>query len=165
MGLLREFAVQRVVDVRSIPHSAHNPQFDTHALRRSLPEAGINYVHMTGLGGFRRPDPASVNIGWRNESFRAFADYMQTEEFAAALDQLIVLARAESVAIMCAEAVPWRCHRSLIADALLVRGLEVVHIHGHGTAKPHRLTPFARVEGATITYPAPADGAGGEAEA
>ena len=124
-------------------------------MERSLPAHGIAYLHMPELGGRRKPKPDSTNIGWRNVSFRGYADYMQTDEFWTAIDRLIDLARQRQLAIMCAEAVPWRCHRSLVADALTVRGVEVRHITGAGEPSPHRLTPFARVEGGRISYPAP----------
>jgi uncharacterized protein (DUF488 family) len=157
IALLAALVVETVVDVRSVPHSAHNPQFDIVALQRSLRENDICYVHLVELGGFRHVSPDSPNGGWRNARFRGYADYMQTAEFTAAMDHLVDEAGAASIAIMCAEAVPWRCHRSLIADALLVRGIDVVDIIGPGPVKPHRLTPFAKVEGGTITYPAEAD--------
>jgi len=124
-------------------------------MQRSLPARGIAYLHMPELGGLRKPKPDSTNTGWRNVSFRGYADYMQTDEFWTAIDRLIDLARQRRLAIMCAEAVPWRCHRSLVADALTVRGVEVKHITGAGEPSPHRLTPFARVEGGRISYPAP----------
>jgi uncharacterized protein (DUF488 family) len=155
VALLCEYGIALVADVRSVPHSAHNPQFDIVALQQSLPDSGIRYLHFTGLGGFRHTSPDSPNTGWRNESFRAYADYMQTEAFAESLRALIVEALAAPTAIMCAEAVPWRCHRSLIADALVVRGIDVVDIIGRSSARRHALTPFAKVEGDVITYPAP----------
>jgi len=124
-------------------------------MQRSLPARGIDYLHMPELGGLRKPKPDSTNTGWRNVSFRGYADYMQTDEFWTAIDRLIALARQRRLAIMCAEVVPWRCHRSLVADALTVRGVEVKHITGAGEPSPHRLTPFARVEDGRITYPAP----------
>jgi len=125
------------------------------SLAKELPAEGIDYVHVPALGGFRRRAAAlSVNAGWRNESFRAFADYMQGEEFAAGIESLLERARAQRTAVMCSEAVPWRCHRSLIADALVVRGVRVTHLLGAGRGQPHALTPFARVVGTSITYPA-----------
>ena len=124
-------------------------------MQRSLAARGVAYLHMPELGGLRKPKPDSINTGWRNVSFRGYADYMQTDEFWTAIDRLIDLARQRRLAIMCAEAVPWRCHRSLVADALTVRGVEVKHITGAGERSPHRLTPFARVEGGRISYPAP----------
>jgi len=120
-----------------------------------LPAAGINYRHLPGLGGLRRPAPDSVNTGWRNASFRGYADYMQTREFAESLAELIGMAAKDVTAVMCAEAVPWRCHRSLIGDALVVRGVQVIDIISGASARPHRLTTFARVSGLDITYPVP----------
>lgn len=131
------------------------PHFAKAALERTLPQHGIGYQHMPELGGLRKPLRDSVNRGWRNESFRGYADYMQTADFWRALDELIALAASRRVAVMCAEAVPWRCHRSLIADALVVRGVEVRHITGRLESREHQLTPFARVEDGRITYPAP----------
>lgn len=151
--LLRAHGVKRVVDVRTVPRSRRNPQFDKDALPRSLRVAGIGYTHMGALGGLRKARPDSVNTGWRNASFRGYADYMQTPEFARALEELIALAREERVAVMCAEAVPWRCHRSLIADALLVRGIAAEDIASPTRRTPHKLTSFAKVSGTEITYP------------
>ena len=152
-ALLRENGVTQLVDVRTVPRSRHNPQDNAEALPVPLAAAGIDYRPMPELGGLRRPRKDSVNLGWRNESFRGYADYMQTPGFVAALEGLMALAEAQSCAVMCAEAVPWRCHRSLIADALSVRGMEVLHILGQGKLQPHKLTPFAEVDGFTITYP------------
>ena len=153
LGLLQAHGVQKVVDVRKIPRSRRNPQFSTETLSAALRAAKIGYFHMPGLGGLRRALPDSINGGWRNASFRGYADYMQTPEFAAALAQLIDEAQASQTVVMCAEAVPWRCHRSLIADALIVRGIPVLHIMTANSAQPHSLTEFARVEGHSITYP------------
>jgi uncharacterized protein (DUF488 family) len=151
--LLREFGVTRVADVRSIPRSRHNPQFDISVLPDWLSDAGIEYEHMPGLGGFRHTTPDSPNLGWHNDAFRGYADYMQTPEFAIAIEYLVRQARLSVVAVMCAEAVPWRCHRSLIGDALVVRGITVNDIIGPGSARPHRLTAFAEVDGERLTYP------------
>jgi uncharacterized protein (DUF488 family) len=151
--LLRAQGVQRLVDVRTIPRSKRNPQFNRDILPKTLHGAGVHYTHLGALGGLRHPAKDSVNLGWRNASFRGFADYMQTPEFEAGLGELMGLAREEQVAIMCAEAVPWRCHRSLIADALVVRGIGVCHLMSLTRAEPHHLTPFARVEDQRITYP------------
>jgi uncharacterized protein (DUF488 family) len=153
LHLLEAHGVKHLVDVRTIPRSRYNPQFNDGALAVSLPSAGIAYTNMKALGGLRHPRPDSRNTGWRNLSFRGYADYMQTPEFAAALDTLIQIALAEPAAIMCAEAVPWRCHRSLIADALTVRTCAVAHIMGEGPPQPHSLTSFAKVSGSRITYP------------
>jgi len=154
VGLLQGHGVRTLVDVRTIPRSRHNPQFNSDALAATLAAADIGYVHMPGLGGLRRPKPDSINAGWRNLSFRGYADYMQTPAFAAAIDELIGIAGSQPTAIMCAEAVPWRCHRSLVADALLVRGVPTAEIVSATRATPHALTPFARVAGGAITYPA-----------
>lgn len=154
VALLDGHGVRKLLDVRTIPRSRHNPQFNADALAATLAAAGIGYVHMPSLGGLRRPKPDSVNAGWRNVSFRGYADYMQTPAFAAAIDELIAIGRAQPAALMCAEAVPWRCHRSLIADALLVRGVPALEIVSATRATPHALTPFARVAGTAITYPA-----------
>jgi uncharacterized protein (DUF488 family) len=150
--MLKAHDIEDLVDIRTVPRSRHNPQFNRETLPASLAAAGIGYRHLPGLGGLRRPRTDSVNTGWRNASFRGYADYMQTREFEAALEQLIDLARAKRVAIMCAEAVEWRCHRSLVADALAVRGIPVEHIQSAKRAKPHRMTPFAKVSGARIVY-------------
>jgi uncharacterized protein (DUF488 family) len=153
IGLLRAHGVTRVADVRTVPRSAHNPQFNKTSLPRSLKKAGIGYLHMPGLGGLRHARRDSLNSGWRNASFRGYADYMQTPEFEKNLEELILLAREDRLALMCAEAVPWRCHRSLIADALLVRGIQAEDIMSPTRASAHKLTPFAKVEGTAITYP------------
>ena len=154
IALLREHRIDEVVDVRTVPKSRHNPQFGGEALAASLHAEGLGYRYMAGLGGLRHSPKDSINRGWRNSSFRGYADYMQSEEFAQNIDVLMDVARAQRVTVMCAEAVPWRCHRSLIGDALLVRGVAVEDIIGPGLARPHRLTAFAHVEGLRITYPA-----------
>jgi uncharacterized protein (DUF488 family) len=153
LKLLRTQDIERVIDVRSIPRSMHNPQFNRETLSAKLRSARISYVHLKKLGGLRRTHPDSPNMGWRNASFRGFADYMQTPEFAAGLQRLIKLGKQKRSVIMCAEAVPWRCHRSLIADALTVRGIRVADIIGSGSPKDHKLSSFARVQGKRITYP------------
>lgn len=151
--ILQSHGVKRILDVRTIAKSRHNPQFGADELEPSLAKQGIGYRRLEELGGLRRTDPHSINGGWRNASFRGFADYMQTPDFTAGIDVLIGLARREPVAIMCAEAVPWRCHRSLIGDALLVRGIQVLDIMSEKDAKPHALTRFAHVDGVRVTYP------------
>jgi uncharacterized protein (DUF488 family) len=151
--ILRSHGVKQLLDIRTIPKSCHNPQFNSDALAAELRGADISYVHLKELGGLRHARTDSKNLGWRNASFRGFADYMQTPGFSAALDRAIRLAELLPSALMCAEAVPWRCHRLLVADALLVRGIRVEHITSASAAKPHSLTPFARVRGAEITYP------------
>ncbi len=153
VNLLREYDVQKIVDVRTIPRSTHNPQFDREELQNSLQVAGIAYVHMAGLGGLRHSVRDSPNTGWRNLSFRGYADHMQTEEFAESLEELKKMAKKVRVAIMCAEAVPWRCHRSLIADALYVQGFEVEHIISSTSLQTHEINAFAKVDGMRITYP------------
>ena len=158
IGLLQTHAATCIVDVRTVPRSRHNPQFNKDSLPQSLKEFGLGYVHMPGLGGLRHTKGDSPNLGWRNASFRGFADYMQTPEFVESLEELIRLAGQEQLVLMCAEAVPWRCHRSLIEDALLVRGIHCEDILGTARRTVHTLTPFAKVEGTTITYPAEAPG-------
>jgi len=153
LELLKAHDVRRLVDVRTVPCSRHNPQFNKESLPESLAAVGIKYVHMPGLGGLRHPRRDSPNTGWRNTGFRGFADYMQTPEFEKNLEELLDLARRQRLAIMCAEAVPWRCHRSLIANALAVRGIQVEHIASATRRNQHALTPWARVEGLRITYP------------
>jgi uncharacterized protein (DUF488 family) len=152
--LLQAHAVSRVVDVRTVPRSWHNPQFNKSSLPGSLKKVGLGYVHMPGLGGLRHAKRNSLNVGWRNASFRGYADYMQTPEFKQSLEELIRLANQDRIALMCAEAVPWRCHRSLIADALLVRGIRTEDIMSATRRTVHTLTSFAKVRGTTITYPA-----------
>jgi uncharacterized protein (DUF488 family) len=151
--LLKSNGVKRLVDVRSVPRSRHNPQFNRATLSPALHSARLHYKYMPGLGGFRHPRPDSINTGWRNASFRGYADYMQTPQFEESLLDLIELAKQEQTAIMCAEAVPWRCHRSLIADALLARGITVREITGVDRTKLHTLTPWARLSGTHVTYP------------
>ena len=153
IAMLQGHGIQRLVDVRTMPRSRHNPQFNTDTLPAGLAAVGIAYTHMAGLGGLRPQRKNSINLGWRNASFRAYADYMQTEEFAENIQQAIAMGSEDRIALMCAEAVPWRCHRSLVADALLVRGIEVEEIVTLTKSEPHKLTPFARVEGTRITYP------------
>jgi uncharacterized protein (DUF488 family) len=160
-GLLRAHTVAKVVDVRAVPSSRRHPHFDRESLSTSLGELGLGYGHLPGLGGRRRPRPDSINTAWQNASFRGYADYMQTTEFARNLEALLAEAAATRVAIMCAEAVPWRCHRSLLADALLARGVAVEHILGRGPARPHTLTPWARVAGGHVTYPSLLAASGG----
>ncbi len=145
LGIIQAHGIEQVVDVRRMPRSRTNPQFNQDELSRSLAEAGIGYHHLEALGGLRRARPDSPNTGWRNASFRGYADYMLTDTFRRALDELIALAAARCTAIMCAEAVPWRCHRSLIADALVAQGLRVYDLIGT-TCRPHALSPMARLQ-------------------
>jgi uncharacterized protein (DUF488 family) len=151
--LLKHYEITRLIDVRTIPQSRHNPQFNKETLGEFLHNRRISYRHMKELGGLRKARADSPNMGWQNASFRGYADYMQTPAFAAALETLIELANEKSTTIMCAEAVPWRCHRSLIGDALVVRGIEVRDIISLTSAKPHTLTAMAKVDGTAISYP------------
>jgi uncharacterized protein (DUF488 family) len=160
IAILAAHRVGALADVRLIPRSRRYPHFNDEALAVSLPRAGIDYVPFKSLGGRRRPAKDSINTAWRNDSFRGYADFMQTESFARALDELMRHALSKCTAIMCAEAVPWRCHRSLIADALLARKWEVIDIYDQNKAQPHKLTPFARVQGTRVTYPDESDDAG-----
>ena len=153
INLLKANNVAKVVDIRTIPRSRHNPQFNKATLPISLNLVGIGYLHMRGLGGLRHPVKDSLNSGWQNASFRGFADYMQTVEFRENIQELIELAKKEQIILMCAEAVPWRCHRSLIADALLIRGVKVEHVLGTTHRRPHIITPWAKVTGLNILYP------------
>ena len=153
IALLTTHRVTRVVDVRTVPRSRHNPQFNKTSLPKSLERAGIGYVHLSGLGGLRHASPDSINLGWRNASFRGYADYMQTQDFENNLQELIRLAELDRIALMCAEAVPWRCHRSLIADALLAHRIRTEHIMSPTRLEVHTLTPFARINGTKVSYP------------
>jgi len=156
LDILQDFGIERLIDIRTLPGSRHTPQFNQENLARALPLAGIEYVHLKTLGGLRKPNRGdSKNAGWRNESFRGYADYMQTPEFARALDQLIRLLLEKRTVYACTEAVFWRCHRALVSDALQIRGYRPGHIFSPGDCRPHRLTPFARVEALQITYPEP----------
>jgi uncharacterized protein (DUF488 family) len=153
IALLQTYGIERLVDIRAISRSHHNPQFNEDTLTTSLKAQHLKYLHVQALGGLRHPRKDSPNTGWRNKSFRGYADYMQTATFRDALETLIHMSRQKRVAIMCAEAVPWRCHRSLVADALNVRGIPVVEILSDSSYRMHKLTPFAKVEGTQITYP------------
>jgi len=153
IGMLKAHGIERLIDVRTIPRSRYNPQYNREELERSMLEAGIGYKHVKALGGLRHPRKDSLNLGWRNESFRGYADYMQTPEFESALTELVEAAAREKVVILCAEAVPWRCHRSLIADALTARGYPVEHILSGTKSEPHTMTSFAKVDGTSVTYP------------
>jgi uncharacterized protein (DUF488 family) len=154
IALLRAHDIELVVDVRTVPRSRRNPQFNRETLPHSLQAAGIEYEHVAALGGFRRPDRDSANAGWRNASFRGYADYMQTAAFATAIETLAERSERQRLVVMCAEAVPWRCHRSLIADALVARGIRVEEIVGTNRTQQHAMTSFAHVEGSRVTYPA-----------
>ncbi len=157
IAILEAHRIRQLVDIRTIPRSRTNPQFNREVLPLSLDAGGILYKHMPGLGGLRKARPDSINTGWRNASFRGYADYRQTPEFEESLNDLIAAGMTQPTAIMCAEAVHWRCHRSLVADALVVRGLAVQHIQNAGAAKPHSITPFAQVAGSRIIYPKEGD--------
>jgi len=153
IDLLKIHTVEKIIDVRTVPRSRHNPQFNLDTLPEKLKSARIGYKHMSGLGGLRHAQRNSPNMGRRNSSFRGFADYMLTGEFEKNLEELIGFASRKRICLMCAEAVPWRCHRSLIADALCVRGIAVGHITSKSQPQLHKLTPFARVDGTRISYP------------
>src|SRR5215467_7420450 len=156
IDLLRAHQIAILADIRTIPGSRRNPQFNREELSEALQRAGIKYAHLPRLGGLRKSIGArSPNQAWRNASFRGYADYMQTDEFEEGLGELLKLASRGPMAMMCAEAVPWRCHRSLVSDALLARGISVQHITGRGQASPHQMTPFASVRAGKITYPLP----------
>jgi uncharacterized protein (DUF488 family) len=154
LALLREPEIDLLVDVRHYPSSARAPWANQAGLVSNLQEAGLSYEHLVDLGGYRKPRPDSRNTGWRNAGFRGYADYMETDPFRTALDRLIALAKERRTAIMCAEAVPWRCHRGVLSDALLVRGVRVIHILPPRTTQEHALAPFAMVRGGRVTYPA-----------
>lgn len=160
IGMLHAHGIEKLIDVRTVPRSRKNPQFNRDTLPAALRAAGIDYTHMAGLGGLRHARPDSINTGWRNASFRGYADYMQTPEFAQGVARLVEIAARKRTAIMCAEAVPWRCHRSLIADALVVRGIAVEHILSGERTMPHTLTGFAVVENERIRYPGPDQASG-----
>lgn len=153
IAMLKAHEVRQLVDVRTIPKSRRHPHFNSDALDVALAEQGIAYTHMPGLGGLRHPKKDSINSGWRNDSFRGYADYMQAPAFEENLRELIRIAAERPTVIMCAEAVPWRCHRSLIADALTARGTAVEHIMSATKRNPHSMTPFAKVENGRVTYP------------
>ncbi len=157
LDILRTWRIDVLADVRTVARSRHNPHFNEDQLSVAVAAEGMTYERMKELGGWRRPLALSVNGGWRLASFRGYADYMQTAEFASALDDLVARSTGHILAYMCAEAVPWRCHRSLIGDALVVRGIDVRDITSLTSAKAHRLTPFARVDGALLTYPPPVE--------
>lgn len=154
LEILKHYNINEVVDIRTIPKSRHNPQYNEHELAHFLRNHHIGYRHQKNLGGLRHAHADSINTAWHNASFRGFADYMQTEEFKDGIEKLIDTAKEKTVVIMCSEAVPWRCHRSLVGDALLVRGIEVIDIYNITSSKSHILTPWASVNGINITYPA-----------
>lgn len=153
LSMLSSNGIDLVADIRTIPRSRHNPQFNQKRLKSYLARHGIGYVHIQALGGLRHAKKDSLNLWWRNASFRGFADYMQTKDFRAGLQELLELSKKHSVVIMCAEALPWRCHRSLVSDALIVKKVKVYDIMGKTSVKEHRLTPSARLKGKIVTYP------------
>lgn len=153
IAVLKAYGIETLVDIRTIPRSRRNPQYSQETLPKSLAAAHITYIHMPALGGLRHPRKDSPNKGWRNENFRGYADYMQTDAFRDAIAKLIELSARYRLALMCAEAVPWRCHRSLVADALCVRNVPVIDILNEAKFSAHKLTPFAHVVGTDITYP------------
>ncbi len=151
--LLKAYSVNLLVDVRTVPRSRHNPQFNKETLPTSLKQNGIRYIHMPEIGGLRHPKRDSINLAWKNSGFRGYADYMQTQEFTDNLLKIVALARENCLALMCAEALPWRCHRNLLSDALVVQHIKVEHIISKDSTIDHQLTEFAYVEGTKITYP------------
>jgi uncharacterized protein (DUF488 family) len=153
LDTLEAHQIRQVADIRTIPKSRRNPQFNSDELRKALASRGIDYVPLPALGGLRHPRKNSVNTGWRNSSFRGYADYMQTAEFERGLEELIELSKDQRTVIMCAEALPWRCHRSLVADALSARGIAVEHIMSKGSRRPHAYTSFAKTQDGKVTYP------------
>ncbi|MGC3975983.1 MAG: DUF488 domain-containing protein [Nitrospira sp.] len=157
LGILHIHGIQRLIDIRRYAGSRRYPHFHSDALAQSCPPAGLWYEAMPALGGRRTARSDSPNGGWKNASFRGYADYMQTEQFDKALEELMAQGENGRTAVMCAEAVPWRCHRSLVADALVARGWEVIHILGPGQGKPHQLTTFAMIQSGRVIYPAPSD--------
>jgi len=153
VDILKYYGISLLVDIRTVPRSRHMPDYNLDTLPAILKKEGIGHKYMASLGGLRKPKADSVNGGWRNKSFRGYADYMQTDDFRAGVEELMQDAKEETVAIMCAEAVPWRCHRSLVGDALIVRGVKVMDIFDQKTLKPETITSFAKVEDKSITYP------------
>ncbi len=151
--LLKTYSINLLVDVRTVPRSRHNPQFNKETLPASLKQDGIRYIHMPEIGGLRHPKRDSINLAWENSGFRGYADYMQTQEFTDNLLKIVALARENCLALMCAEALPWRCHRNLLSDALVVHHVKVEHIIGKDSTINHQLTEFAQIEGTKITYP------------
>lgn len=151
--ILKSFEIELLADIRHYPGSKHCPQFGKARLKASLKRNKIDYLHLKGLGGRRNPVKSDENAAWRNKGFRGYADHMQSKEFLNELKELMNLAKKKRVVIMCAEAVPWRCHRSLVGDALLIRGFDVVDIFTISQGRPHKLTSFAKVSGKKITYP------------
>lgn len=155
LDILTAYGINLLVDIRHFPGSRKFPHFGQKRLQAALKRRSIKYLHLESLGGRRRPDPESeLNQGWRNVNFRGYADYMRTKEFREGLKELMEKAKSQKTVIMCAEAVPWRCHRSLVGDVLLVKGFEVEDIFSSTSVRPHKLTPFAQVHRGRVTYPA-----------
>jgi uncharacterized protein (DUF488 family) len=155
LEILEAFGIQRLVDIRTLPGSKHTPQFNREHLQEALPKANIEYVHLKKLGGLRKPlKDATINAAWRNDSFRGYADYMQTPEFETSLNELIRLFVEKTTVYACTEAVFWRCHRQLVSDALVVRGYRVGHIFSPSKIEEHKLTDFLKADGTRVTYPA-----------
>jgi uncharacterized protein (DUF488 family) len=155
IDILQRHHIQRLVDIRTLPGSRRTPQFNLENLQEKLPDAGIEYIHMKSLGGLRKPmKDSTMNAAWRNDGFRGYADYMRSPAFEESLEALIQLMKEKRTVYVCTEAVFWRCHRQLVSDALLIRGYRIGHILGPGKVQAHELTPFARVDGLRITYPA-----------
>jgi uncharacterized protein (DUF488 family) len=153
IAILKHYDITELVDIRSIPRSRHNPQFNEPELAHTLRNHHIGYRHQKDLGGLRHTHANSINTAWENASFRGYADYMQTDDFKKGIETLVEIAHKKTVAIMCSEAVPWRCHRSLVGDALLARNIKVEDIFSLTSCKPHTMTPWAVVHGTAITYP------------
>ena len=153
LGMLQQHSIATLIDVRTIPRSRWNPQFDKTSLQKSVTQAGMEYLHMPELGGLRKPSPESINQAWKNPGFQGYADYMQTPAFEEALVKIIDFGWRDRIALMCAEAFYAKCHRMLLSDALIARGVEVLHIVNANQVKSHTLTSFARVEGTKVTYP------------
>jgi uncharacterized protein (DUF488 family) len=153
LELLKEHGIERLADIRTVPRSRRHPHFNSEALSAFLQQHGIAYRHFPALGGLRKPKRDSVNTGWRHPGFRGYADHMQTAEFARGVDELLQFSHAGVTSVMCAEAVWWQCHRQLLADALVVRGVAVWHLLPGASPKPHQLSDFARIEGLSLTYP------------
>ncbi|HSV49611.1 MAG TPA: DUF488 domain-containing protein [Candidatus Acidoferrales bacterium] len=151
--LLQIYGVTLLIDVRTVPRSRHNPQFNKESLPTFLRHVGIKYIHLEEIGGLRHPKANSTNLAWENASFRGYADYMQTKEFTDALLKVVALARENRLALMCAEALPWKCHRNLISDALVARRIRVLHIISKTSTITHQLNELAHVEGTKVTYP------------
>jgi uncharacterized protein (DUF488 family) len=154
LEILRNFSIERLVDIRTLPGSKHTPQFNLEHLQEELPKAGVEYIHLKSLGGLRKPlKTSTLNSAWQNSGFRGYADYMQSPEFEAALKELIGLIKEKMTVYCCTEAVFWRCHRMLVSDALFVRGFNVGHILSTSKVEAHRLTKFVKAEGTRVTYP------------